>query len=339
MEYESKMLPKIHPEIIYHHILPLLQVIQQLECKTLSKYFSKMLPNIKTRLHQIINKRLPTDLLQHNFCARLFDVMKINRNVSIGGSTILQMLFGEVWAGSDLDIYVTYKPFDVEFGSKLKAKCDELGNIDSLKNIRSLYEMSSLHQNTEKSEILKQNDDIIKLFDELKEKNNFIMSNSGLYPTYGLHETYVQNHKCSNGFLIQLIFIPDTLNNMFQLTGGLDFCNNFYSWNKLYMYNYGSVINKVCYYRSTLYDEAMRIGIGNMQKRQVSIRNKYTSRGFKIISGDDYDILDTSDNDDSDEIGFSNRAAEILLSSDESDDNENIYREYAFYKKYNYKYY
>lgn len=223
--------------------------IARLTCKEYSQIKQN---SISSSLIRLINSKMGFDE-KSNFGKELLEIVKKSSELSLGGSTIIEIINEEIYNNSDIDLYINYSQYNFKGRDKSKP---EFYNADSYSSLRTLF------------------------------KNYNLEIDHGFHITYMVDDYYVKTirSKESNGLKIELVANPYDAAYRVEKNRDFSFCNNYYDGKTLYIENLDSVVNKWGIYD---YSEEMINNIDfNMCGRPFDHvfgrAKKYYERGFDV---------------------------------------------------------
>lgn len=298
--------------------------------KFVNKSFYNVKISIKNSLIVKINEIYGFDL-HHDFAKGLLDIIIKNKELSISGSILLQVINNENYENSDLDIY-----YDLTHDVPNYPNCDGTW-IDVKKTLGRDYFCTS--------NFIKYSDDGEEIFESreptnIDNENSYVklhnyLSKFGFIDRCGLHHSYRVKDWYNKYFYkgekkIDLVLMPYNAPHRVDKLRELTCCNNYYDGKTLYIQNLDSILNKwgVFEFYEGILENIESDMCCTKFDTLLSRCDKYYIRGFEIyipihllkIFCENKDIiLDEQD------IGFSLRSKSYI------DQNS-----YYFYKNKNY---
>lgn len=223
-----------------------LNFIDCLKFRHVCKKYSMLQQNsISNQLATKINEKFQMSS-SSQFGFELLNLIKKYKKLSIGGSTIIEVINGDKFENSDVDIYIE--------------------NIDGMSN-RKLMETVEY-----------------KDLDDLLEKYNCITGYT-FHETYTMEGFLVQEVQVNEGYTLEIVNCRYDPEFRVKELGDLNFCNNYYDGNTFYVENINSIIEKkgVQNYR-VKYNEKIMNDIGYpVIITWLNRISKYYKRGYTIL--------------------------------------------------------
>lgn len=203
------------PTDIISIVVTYLGFLDCFQARLTCKQYSTIKQNsILSSLIRLVNAKMGFDK-KSNFGKELMQIIKKYPELSLGGSSLIEIINEEIYENSDIDIYLNNSNYNFK-------------GREEVDNKISLYE----------------SEPYLTLENLFKTHN--LMVNKGFHTIYRIDGYYVKTVECEDHIGGKIEIVANPHEDLTRVTKYRDFsfCNNFYDGKVLYIENLDSIVNK-----------------------------------------------------------------------------------------------